>query len=31
MKRFLILGTKSGKNKIEGPKWESPENVGIKM
>ena len=27
MERFFILGTKSGKNKIQGPKWESLENV----
>ena len=26
-----MIGTKSGKNKIQGLKWESPENVGTKM
>ena len=28
---FLILGTKSGENKRYGPKWESRENVEMKM
>ena len=27
---FFRIGTKSGKNKIYGLKWESPENVGTK-
>ena len=26
-----MIGTKNGKNKIQGLKWESPENVGTKM
>ena len=27
---FFKIGTKSGKNKIYGLKWKSPENVGTK-
>ena len=26
-----MIGTKSGKNKIQRLKWEAPKNVGIKM
>ena len=28
---FFRIGIKSGKNKMYGLKWESPENVGTKM
>ena len=31
MERFFILGTKSGKNKKYGPKWECVENVWTKI
>ena len=27
---FFRIGTKSGKNKMYGLKWESPKNVGTK-
>ena len=30
MEAFSRIGTKSGKNKTYGLKWESPENVGTK-